>query len=123
MVEILRDAHHAINLPFHQQLAGFAHIVAVSRHVGFGRGIHLADELTAHAAVAVINHGKRHFAHYLVGIDEGVEQRIAQRHEEDENHNTLVVHDLLQLRHPNLYDIYDRSCHYGMYLTLVNKLR
>ena len=72
-VEILGDAHHTINLPFHQQLAGFVHIVAVGSHVGFGRGIHLTDELTAHAAVAVINHRKRHFAHHLVGIDVGVE--------------------------------------------------
>ena len=122
LAECLRYAQHAVYLAFLQQLLCLSHIVASCHKTSVGRGIHLAYELAARRAVAVVDHRKRNIAHHLIGINIRIEQRIAQRYEYDEDKYALVAHYLRHLRHPYLNYVNERSFHYGTYLWFRNRL-
>ena len=67
-----------------------------------GRGIAEADELARQLRVRMVDHHHRHLAHQLVVVDPRVEQRIDQRHQDEEDEHTLVVEHLAHLLAPDV---------------------
>ena len=106
--EALGNADDAEDLAAAQQLFGLGDRRAVRRDGNVGRGVHHADERTALRRAAVIDDRGRHLAHDLVGIDPRVEERIGQRHEEDEDQDALVPEQVGQLVVPDAENSADR---------------
>ena len=100
-LEIGRDVIDGLgHIAPHQHLA-FVDIVGIAHHLDVGRRITLADELTAHLGVAVVNDDHGDLAHYLIIIYPRVKQRIDQWHQKEEDDDTFVLEGLAHLVTPD----------------------
>ena len=85
-------ADDAVDLLTLQQLLGLGHVGAAGAHANVGRGVDHARKAAAKRRVRLVDYGRGHLAHHLVRIDVRIQQRIGQRHEDDEDQYALVAH-------------------------------
>ena len=67
-----------------------------------GRGITLTDQLTRQSGVRIVDHAHWHLVDGLVVVYPRIEQRIQDRHHDEEHKDSLVLHHLSQLLEPDV---------------------
>ena len=89
--EIGGEVYDAVCLALPYQPFRLFYAGALVCHADIGRGIHLAGELAAEGGVGVIDDGDGDFAHHFVVVYPGVEQRICNGKEDEEEQHSLVL--------------------------------
>ena len=100
--ELGRDADDAMHRPLPHLLLGILHAGAEACDADIGRGVHLPGELTAEAAPCIVHQCHRHLARHLLRVDESVDERVRQRHEDEENEHPLVAERVLHFLLPDV---------------------
>ena len=99
VVEVLGQVDNAVGLAAAHHLARLVHVGAPGGDMDVGRGVEVTHVEAAAAGPAVVDDGHGDVAHHFVRIDEGVDERIGQGDEQEEDEITRgIVEEYQYLR-------------------------
>ena len=100
--EVGGDEIDALDQLAADERAGFVEVVGMVFHLDIGRGVAVIDELAREGRVRLVDHRHRRLVQRLVVVYPRVEQRVAQRHDDEEHQHALVLEDLHHLAAPDV---------------------
>ena len=111
VVEVGRDDNKAMHHLLLHQVARLQYIVAAIGHLDIWRCVILPCKLSACCRMTHVDDRNRHLFHYLVVVSPGIEQRIEDRHDDEEDGHTFVVYKRFHLLCPYIAYIVEALQH------------
>ena len=105
-VEVSWNVDNTVHDLLPHELACLVHVLTFVSYFHVGRCIVAVDELPALAGMAHVDYGYGNLAHHFVVVGPRIEQRIENRHEQEENENTLVLEGCLHLLGPDIASVF-----------------
>ena len=78
-----------------------------------GSAVHPTEKLAAARGVGRIDSHNGHLAYGLIGVDEGIDQRIGEGDEDEEYQHAGILEDTAHLHPPHIEDVEEAFFEHG----------
>ena len=95
-LEVLGKVYHSVGIATANALARLVETVAAQSHASVGRGVYHTGEFAAGVAMRKVNYRHGHLARHLVVVYPRIQERICQRHHDEEDEHALVAEHVLE---------------------------